>query len=53
MRRSKLLMQKRKKYIETYIKQNPDKPMEKIIVYLQNRLFLSKERLYQIIKEKG
>lgn len=49
MKRSKELTEKRKDFVNDYIKRNQDKQMKVIVTELTEMLFLSERTIYNII----
>ncbi|HAO09234.1 MAG TPA: hypothetical protein DCQ50_20155 [Chryseobacterium sp.] len=51
MKRSKELVEKRKDFVNDYVKRNQDKQMKVIVTELTEMLFLSERTIYNIIQE--
>lgn len=51
MKRSKELLDKRKKFIHSYVEDNSTKQMKVIINELVDRLFISEKTIYNILKQ--
>lgn len=51
MKRSKLLLEKRKTYVQEYVKSNSQKQMKVIINELVEHLFISEKTIYNILKQ--
>jgi len=50
MKRSKILLAKREKFIKQYVTDNSHKKMNDIISELVDRLFISERTIYNILK---
>ncbi len=51
MKRSKLLLMKRKKFINEYVAQNNTKQMKVVVAELSEKLFISERTIYNILNE--
>jgi len=51
MQRSKLLLEKRKRFVQDYVENNSEKQMKVIIDELIERLFISEKTIYNILKD--
>ena len=51
MRRSKELLERRKKFIQEYVENNSEKPMKVIVLELVDKLFISERTIWGILKE--
>ena len=51
MKRSKNLLEERKKFVKLYINKNQEKQMKLIVAELSERLFLSERTIYNIINQ--
>ncbi len=51
MQRSKLLLEKRKQFVQDYVENNSEKQMKVIIEELIDRLFISEKTIYNILKD--
>lgn len=51
MRRSRELIQKRKKFVTDYVTRNQSKQMKLIVAELTDLLFLSERTIYNILTE--
>lgn len=51
MKRSKELLDKRKQFVQNYVKDNSTKQMKVIINELVEQLFISEKTIYNILKQ--
>lgn len=51
MKRSKELLDKRKQFVQNYVKDNSAKQMKVIINELVEQLFISEKTIYNILKQ--
>ncbi|MBQ4802699.1 hypothetical protein J8L88_07560 [Aquimarina sp. MMG015] len=50
MQRSKLLLEKRKQFVQNYVESNSEKQMKVIVEELIEQLFISEKTIYNILK---
>lgn len=51
MKRNLTLIEKRRRFVQDYVKQNQDKQMKLIVAELSERLFLSERTIYNILNQ--